>query len=679
MKKQWYETSFRRNLVDMHIEDWDERFLSEFSPEDYVKNLKLANIKSAMLYFHSHVGYSYYPTKSGKMHSGLIGREDAMRRLVDLCHQNGMDVIGYYSLIFNTFEEDRHPEWRIMDGEDDDSSHRQRGSRYGHCCPNNPEYREYVKTQIAEIADYFTVEGMFYDMTFWSGICHCPHCTKRFFEETGNAEIPRVPDFNSPVWLAFVKKRYEWMGEFARFVTACSKEFMPHASVQHNCAHEIHGNWKQACTEAVSDACDFCGGDLYGSIYAHSFGAKYYRAVTQNAPFEYMISRCNPNLKQHTVNRTQSEMELQTFLTIAHHGAPFIIDAMDPVGTLDRRVYEQIGRVFAKTQPYEPYLVGEPIEDVAIFYPTTGRFSTAGNEVDCLVASIELSRTLASFHVPYGILANNRLDRCKNYKMIFAPQVAGLNDSAREVLCGYVRNGGTLYLSGGEEPALLKELLGADFEGYTETIHTYLAPRPEYEELMSGFNEKYPMTFKYKLPKVQVGESDKVTVAARLALPYSKADDPRAFSSIHSNPPGEITDYAGLVLASYGKGRVIFCAAPAEADQRTQYRDMMHRILEMGLPASEWSLFADARRQVELFGYRTEKGYSISFVDLLFDDEHIPTEPFTITLRLQEGEAVESVKLLPSGEALPFEVQDGVLTFQTPKTELFAMLEVALK
>ena len=80
MKQQWYEKSFRRNLVDMHIEDWDERFLSRFSPEEYVENLKRAKIQSAMLYFHSHVGYSYYPTKSGKMHRGLIGKEDSMRR-----------------------------------------------------------------------------------------------------------------------------------------------------------------------------------------------------------------------------------------------------------------------------------------------------------------------------------------------------------------------------------------------------------------------------------------------------------------------------------------------------------------------------------------------------------------------------------------------------------------------
>lgn len=31
---RWFERDFRRNLVDMHIEDWDERFLSLFRPEE---------------------------------------------------------------------------------------------------------------------------------------------------------------------------------------------------------------------------------------------------------------------------------------------------------------------------------------------------------------------------------------------------------------------------------------------------------------------------------------------------------------------------------------------------------------------------------------------------------------------------------------------------------------------
>ena len=110
----WYKNCYRRNLVDMHIEDWDDTFLSQFNPEEYVENLKRGKINNAMIYLQSHVGLCYYPTKIGIMHRAFTGREDLIKRTIDLCHQNGITVTGYYSIHFNTREHDRHPEWRML-------------------------------------------------------------------------------------------------------------------------------------------------------------------------------------------------------------------------------------------------------------------------------------------------------------------------------------------------------------------------------------------------------------------------------------------------------------------------------------------------------------------------------------------------------------------------------------
>ena len=63
---KWYKNLYRRHLLDMHIEDWDERFLSEFSPEEYAENLKRAKIQCAMIYLQSHEGLCNFPTKVAK-------------------------------------------------------------------------------------------------------------------------------------------------------------------------------------------------------------------------------------------------------------------------------------------------------------------------------------------------------------------------------------------------------------------------------------------------------------------------------------------------------------------------------------------------------------------------------------------------------------------------------------
>ena len=39
MNNKWYKGVYRRNLVDMHINDWSEEFLSQFNAEEYYNNL----------------------------------------------------------------------------------------------------------------------------------------------------------------------------------------------------------------------------------------------------------------------------------------------------------------------------------------------------------------------------------------------------------------------------------------------------------------------------------------------------------------------------------------------------------------------------------------------------------------------------------------------------------------
>lgn len=82
----WYSNFYRRHLIDMHIEDWDDSFLSKFSPDEYYENLKIARVQVPMIYLQSHVGHCYWPTKTGHMHSAFKGREDMMKKLFDLYH-----------------------------------------------------------------------------------------------------------------------------------------------------------------------------------------------------------------------------------------------------------------------------------------------------------------------------------------------------------------------------------------------------------------------------------------------------------------------------------------------------------------------------------------------------------------------------------------------------------------
>ena len=674
--KFWFNDSFRRNLVDMHIEDWDPKFLSEFSPEEYYKNLKRANIRSAMIYLHSHVGYSYYPTRTGKMHSSFKGREDSIRRLIDMCRANGIDVIGYYSLIFNTFEEDRHPEWKIVD-RNDGSSERERGSRYGHCCPNNPEYRAYIEEQIKEISEYFTVDGMFYDMTFWPGSCRCEHCKARYMLEEGR-DIPTSEDPADPEYFPFIKKRYEWIGEFAQYVTALSRKYMPHASVEHNYAHGVAGNWHQAVTERTNDACDYCGGDPGRDKFEQSFTLKYYRAVTKNPPFEYMIYRCIPNLAQHTVTKPADQLELEVFMTAAHHGAAFIIDAMDPVGTLNPKVYSLVGDIFKKLIPYESHMMdGEPIADAAIYYSSSGRYSTKGESHHSMSCASNLCKTLIMNNVPVDIVTNSHESIDRKYKLLFAPDIAGIEVSDREKILDYVRNGGLFYISGTEEKELIRELVGVEFDSFTPVSKTYYAPAEEHIDFLGeDYDRKYPFPVDVKLPLTRLTKD--VDVIAHLTLPYIDENDPSRYSSIHSNPPAEPTEYPQMVSARYGKGRVIWSAAPIENDGRIMYQRVMMKILREFLPIEGQSVVSDAQYSVEICSYRYKGGYQISCVNLGASEEMIAARDFSIGILMGEDEAkrIGFVGDALSEESIEHWYENGRLCFKVSGLTMFKMIEI---
>ncbi|MCL1887853.1 MAG: alpha-L-fucosidase [Kiritimatiellaeota bacterium] len=648
----WHSKSFRRNLVDMHIADWDPAFLSEFSVDTYFDNLVRGRVQSAMIYLQSHAGLCYWPTRAGRMHAAFKGREDTLRRLVEKCRANGIDVVGYYSLIFNTWAEDLHPEWRMRDAEGLSRRDRKgdpafaRGARYGLCCPNNAGYRAFVAEQIREMSEYFKMDGMYYDMLYWSFVCHCDACKKRFADETGLA-FPAKVDWRDPAWLALNEKRPEWMGEFAMSVTRLTRGLMPGVTVQHNCSSLVSGNWECGADERVNEACDFTGGDLYGGPRNHSFTCKYYLAITKNPPFEYQTCRCEKFLTHHTVTKSERTLEQEIMLTCAHHGASFIIDAIDPKGTMDRRVYDRVGEIFKRHERYEPHLAGRLVADAGVFYAGTSRYNPDGLAFTNKECALGVSRTLIENHVPFGVVSNGCVDKIFDCKFLFVPNLFGASDDVTGKIIDYVRGGGNLYFSGAGNARLLRELAGLEYTGnLTREKRTYIAPAATIQPLFDWFNADFPLPIDNPLPIVKFIAPNE-TAAATITLPYTHQDEPR-FASIHSDPPGIRTNHPALVIKKFGKGNVIWSAAPIELDDRAHYKKILMNLMGLFLRKEDRTVAADTTKNVEVVSFKADDGFLIGAVDLKCDDELVPVRSFEV--RVKTGAPVKSVVRLPGME-----------------------------
>jgi hypothetical protein len=687
MDKKWFQRSYRRNLVDMHITDWDEKFLSEFDPKAYVDLLELAQVSAAMVYANSHVGNCYWPTKVGHMHEGLK-RRDILGEIIELCHQRGMDFIVYYSLIYNNWAYENNPQWRIIkaDGKEAAAS-----SRYGVCCPNSG-YRDFAVAQIEEFCSNYDFEGIFFDMTFWPHICYCSSCQERYKKEVGK-ELPRIVDWEDPDWVKFQRKREEWLTEFANLATSTAKRIKPEVTVDHQFSTSIAGSGR-GVTAGIAKACDYTGGDFYGGLLQQSFICKLFYNLTPNKPFEFHTSRC-PNLRDHTTMKSEELMEAHVYSGLANNGAFLFIDAIDPIGTLNKDVYEMMGRVYGETKAYEEYLGGELCQDVGIYFSFASKFNPLDNgkniselkrgyfrEQPHLETSVNVVKSLLNENIPFGVITKEDLKDLSNYQVIVLPKVLMMDEEEVKALREYVASGGSLYVSGSaslldkdgnkQKDFMLADVLGVSYLGETKERLTYIAPTSKVAELFPNVSSEYPLTIFG--PQIKAKPANEDEVLATITLPYTDPVDHTKFASIHSNPPGIPTEYPAIVMRSFGKGKAVWVAEDLELMKYDSQREVFTNLIK-SLAQKPFSFESDAPKSVEitLFHQGENKRYIINFLNFQEELPNIPVSGITCRVKLEGRKATRLVKL-PEEEEIPFEVKGNYVEFETPELETFLML-----
>ena len=103
---------------------------------------------------------------------------------------------------------------------------------------------------------------------------------------------------------------------------------------------------------------------------------------------------------------------------------------------------------------------------------------------------------------------------------------------------------------------------------------------------------------------------------ARLTIPYGVAGDNIRFASIHSNPPGVLTDIPSVAKVKYGKGTVIWSALPIENEDSYHHRKIMIDLLREYVPVKDQSITTDASADVEIVAFADGDDIKISLIDL---------------------------------------------------------------
>jgi len=703
MNPHWYEQARRRILFDMHVNDWDARLLAQFDPKVFVDALRKANITTVTVPANGHTGLCYYPTKVGKEHENVRGK-NILGQMIDLAHQSGLNVIVYYCMTYVDWYWEQHPEARIVDadGKSDKVLMNSTGAprRFSVNCINNPGYRDFVVAQLKELCASYDFEGVWPDMTFWATVCYCPACQQRYANEVGG-EIPRVIDWADLTWVGFQRKRQEWLVDFAHLVTSTIRQYKPQVGISHQ-SISYSGDWLFGSSVDLSRETDWPAADLYADRNQLSFLAKLFYSLSEKKPFEHLNTWHHPDIWEHVVPRTQAQLEAVTFDVNMNGGALAFIDAVDPRGTINPENYEMAGRVFAQLARFEPHLGGQPVQDVGIFYNLDALFDLAENGTSTAPAryigdplktastatahrnaAISAARNLIYEHIPFGVVTRKNLNELSRYQIIVLPNVVMLNDEDMAALKAYVTAGGSLYASkhtsiisnDGHRQAnfMLADLFGVSYEGETHEVLTYVSPTTAHAEMFKPFSAEYPSTLRDVQVKAQAQPN--AEVIATITLPFT---DPKGtpYASILTDPPGEPTSYPSVVLNRYGKGKVIYAAGALETWEHDSQRPIFANLLRL-LATRPFAFESDAPKSVEMMLYDQPERERLVLNLLNFQSElpNIPIEGITVRVNLPD-KTPRRVVMLPDGTALPASIQGNCVEFSLPRLETFALAAI---
>jgi len=690
-------------FLDFHIDDWNPEFLSKLDPREFPNNVAVANCGSASVMANTCTGKCTYPTKVGEMHAALKGR-DVYKEWIDHLRENNIKPFGYYITIYVDWYWDNFPEARIVsvDGKSEKMlmPSQARPRRFSTCCPNNPGYRKFVVDQLNEICSTYQFDGFYVDMCFWPMVCYCSACRELYAKEVGG-EIPTKIDWEDPVWVRFLKKRQEWIVDFAHLVTSTIHKHQPDIPIGYQ-ASPFFADWTYGGSVELSQEMDWLWADIYRDKYGFSLYAKLFEHLSEKKPFEYLSGTASPDITEHVITLSEDEIRTRSFAAFINNGAKVFIDAVDPVGTFHLERYKTIGRVFSELEQYESKMEGNFLRDVGIFYSYEASFDFAENGLPVpatprgfnmqstvtrqsmhMMGAVYWAKALTYAHIPYGVVTRKNLQDLYNYQIIVLPNVMMMNREEVDALKSYVEKGGSLWASKNTsllategkkiKNFMLSDLFGVSYAGETDEVLTYVAPSQKYEDLFASFSADFPITLNDS--QVLVKADKNAEVLATVTLPYTDPKGTR-YASILTDPPGIPSEYPSIVLNHFGKGMVLYTAGVIEGWNHDSQREVIRRLLER-VATRPFYVETDAPKSVEITLLRNERknSYVLHMLNLQLELPNIAIHGINIKVWMNQDVPKKLIRM-PEGESVAFETEGRFMKFSVPVLKDYCMFEI---
>jgi len=657
---------FRQIHLDFHTSPDIGAIGAKFDKKRWIDTLQGAAVNSITCFSKCHHGWSYHPTKVGKVHPHL--NFDLLRAQYDACREVGINVPVYLSAGVDNVASHEHPEWREITAEGKylgwSTSPIQPGF---HLMDFFSPYLDYLCAQIEEAAELFPeCNGIFLDI-----ISQGPGCGRWSMDYMKEAGLDPTSEADRQIAARAALQRY-----YER-TTASARKFRADMPVFHNSGHITRGDRDvlafQSHLELESLPTGGWGYDHFpeGASYVANLGKDYLG----------MTGKFHTTWGEFGGLKHPNALRYECAAMLAFGARCSVGDQLHPSADLDESTYEVIGEAYRDVAAKEPWCEGARLlAQVGVLSSEAEHLTSAKSTASDTGAT----RFLLEGHFQFALL--DRESPFNSYEVLVLPDDIRVDSALRAKLQDYLAQGGKLFLSG--ESGLATDGsgfvcdIGAEWSGPSPFRPDYILAR---EDVCPAFS-RTPFVAYLGSQRIKAADGESL---GRIFDPYFNRTYAHFCSHQHAAPRPEPSGFD----AGVRKGNVLYLAHAVFTAYRgygqVNFRHFVDRCLrhllegrefvQTNLPSTarvtltrqeaerRWIAHALYANTISRGGPLQLSGGNIDAAGRSLEviEELLPLRDTRLAVRLEKP--VSRVTLEPQGIEIPHTVEDGRVAVTIPE------------
>ncbi len=660
---------FRQVHLDFHTSEQIPGVGADFAPKQFQEALKRGHVDSVTLFSKCHHGMSYHSTQVGQRHPGLDF--ELLPRQIEACRAIDVKCPIYISAGLDEFIAQTRPQWIAMNREGRIPDPTKAGWRP---VAFDTPYLDYLCEQILEVVRTLNAaDGIFLDII---------HLRDNFsplgMANMKSAGVNPLNEAEVRVWNEAVLQRY-----FAQTTQAC-KDGDAARRVFHNAGHISKGDQSAIHWNSHLELESLPTG---GWGYDH-FPLSALYAGTTGYDFLGMTGKFHTTWGEFGGFKRPEALQYECAAMLAFGAKCSIGDQLHPRGAMNPDTYDLIGAAYSQVEATQEWCRGaQTVADIALV-SSEALEAKRGHHTRSSKPEEGASRMLLELNATFEVV-DLEADLSR-YKVAVLPDIFTLDEAMQGKLQRFVEGGGRLLLSGGSglvengdsfAPFVPLEYVGPSDRDPDYLVPTELSPTPR---VRGGF-------VIYGGARNVRARGDWQTLATRRDPYFNRTWE--HFCSHQNTPTERDSEFPGALC----NGQIVYFAHPIFSAYRDLgqplFRDLVEDALQILLPAPrvEAQMPSAARAVLTeqrdhkravlhlLFATPQKRGADQSVwetgqttVELI--EDLVPLHDVAVKVRLDSP--VQSVRLAPSGEDVPFERFGGGVSFIVPRVLGHQMIEI---